>query len=155
MNRRVLLGSFLVVVWCLATLWGVWSQRRPSRQGCRAQQQLLAVQLVRRKQMPSPALVATPRNAASNPSSPALLATPELLRLRSDVTRLTERRRELAGVGPKTNNCARGLASRGTNGPDGLQLPPGYGLTSEARRRLQHAGGHAANPALGRFRTAT
>jgi hypothetical protein len=56
-----------------------------------------------------------------------------LLRLRNEVTRLTERRRELAAVRADNERLHAQLVHRGTNGPAGYQLPPGYLRKSEAR----------------------
>jgi hypothetical protein len=61
------------------------------------------------------------------------LATPELLRLRNEVTRLTERRRELASERAENERLRAQVASQGTNGPGGFQLPPSYVRKSEAR----------------------
>jgi hypothetical protein len=56
-----------------------------------------------------------------------------LLRLRSEVTRLTECRRELAGGRAENERLRAQLASRVTNSPAVSQLPPGYMRRSEAR----------------------
>jgi hypothetical protein len=131
MNRRALFGGFLVVV-CLTTLWGVWRQRSQLA-GLRAeQQQLLAQQAAREDGAASPG-TAEVTGAGSGAPQPGLVVTPELLRLRNEVTRLTERRRELAGVRAENDALRARLTSRGTNGPGGLQLPPGYVRRSEAR----------------------
>ncbi|MGO8927397.1 MAG: hypothetical protein ACLQU3_10975 [Limisphaerales bacterium] len=131
MNRRALLSGFLVLV-CLTALWGLW------RQQCRLavlrdQQQLLLAQ-------PAPGAVGSesaemtgPADASSSAPQPALVVTPELLHLRSEVTRLTERRRELAGVRAENEALRARLTSRGTNGAGGSQLPTGYMHRSEAR----------------------
>ena len=131
MNRRVLLGSFLAVV-CLATLWGVWGQRSELAALRAEQQQSLAQRAARAEGWVSHA--AAEHSAASATTPPTNLAvTPELLRLRSEVTRLSERRRELAGVRAENEQLRAQVASRGTNGPGGFQLPPGYIRRGEAR----------------------
>ena len=131
MNRRALLGGFLVVV-CLTTLWGVWCQRSQLA-GLRAeQQQLLAQQAARADKSVSPR-TAEVTGVSSGAPQPALVVTPELLRLRNEVTRLTERQRELAGVRVENERLRAQLGSRGTNGPGAFQLPPGYLRKSEAR----------------------
>jgi hypothetical protein len=129
MNRRVLLTGFLLVV-CLTTLWAVWGQRNQLA-GLRAEQQ----QLLAQQASNSPASLTTADTGAalSGTPPPTLVVTPELLRLRSEVTRLTERRRELEGVRADNERLLAQLASRGTNGPGGFQLPPGYVRKSEAR----------------------
>jgi hypothetical protein len=130
MNRRDLLGGFVVVL-CLTTLWGVWSQRSQLA-GLRAEhQQLLAQMTAKGDGSASPAAAETGAGPRTPP--PALVVTPELLRLRSEVTRLTERRRELAGERTENERLRAQLAARGTNGPGGYQLPPGYMRRSEAR----------------------
>lgn len=126
MNGRILFSGFLVVV-CLATLWGVWGQRSELA-GLRAEHQQLQSQLAARTDSPAtPATAETAGPGAATPT-PALVVTPELLRLRNEVTRLTERRRELAAVRGENERLHAQLASRGTNGP-----APGYIRKSEAR----------------------
>ena len=129
MNRRVLLTGFLLVV-CLTTLWAVWGQRNQLA-GLRAEQQ----QLLAQQASNSPASLTTADTGAalSGTPPPTLVVTPELLRLRSEVTRLTERRRELEGARAENGRLLAQLASRGTNGPGGFQVPPGYIRQSEAR----------------------
>jgi hypothetical protein len=131
MNRRALLGGFLAAV-CLATLWGVWGQRGQVA-GLRAEQQHLLAQLAAKAEGSASLVQAEAGSAGSGTGSPTLMVTPELLRLRSEVTRLTERRRELASARGENERLRAQLASRGTNGPGGLRLPPGYIRKSEAR----------------------
>lgn len=131
MTRRALLGGFLIIV-CLAILLGVWCQRSQLASLRAEQRQLLDQMAARADDSASPG---TTEATASNSGipSPALVATPELLRLRNEVTRLSERRRELAGVRAENERLRAQLASRGTNGLGGFQLPPGYVRLSEAR----------------------
>jgi hypothetical protein len=129
MNRRVLLSGFLLVV-CLTTLWAVWGQRNQLA-GLRADQQQLLAQLA--SNSPASLTTAYAGAAPSGTPPPALVVTPELLRLRSEVTRLTERRLDLQGVRAENERLLAQLASRATNGPGGLPLPPGYIRKSEAR----------------------
>ena len=131
MNWRVLFSGFLVVV-CLAILWGVWGQRSELA-ALRADQQQLQAQLAARADSPASPATAEPAGPGAATPAPALVVTPELLRLRSEVTRLTNRRRELAGVSAENDRLRAQLANRGTNGPGGFQLPPGYIRRSEAR----------------------
>ena len=128
MNRRGLLAGFLIIV-CLATLWGVWGQRSQLA-GLRAEQQQLLAARADGTASPGTAEAA---GADSGAPQPRLVATPELLRLRSEVTRLTERRRELAGARAENERLRAQLANRGTNGLGGFKLPPGYVRKSEAR----------------------
>ncbi len=129
MNWRVLLGGFLVVA-CLTTLWGLWDQRNQLA-GLRADQQQLQARIAFNSSA-SPVTAETGSAGLETPP-PTLVVTPELLRLRGEVTRLTERQRELAGVRAENERLRAQLASRGTNGPAGSQLPPGYIRKSEAR----------------------
>jgi hypothetical protein len=131
MNRRLLFGGFLVVV-CLATLWGVWAQRNQIA-GLRAEQQQLLAQLAATADRAASPGTAEPTGAPPVALQPALVATPELLRLRNEVTRLTERRRELAAARADNERLHAQLARWGTNGPAGFRLPPGYVRKSEAR----------------------
>lgn len=130
MNRRVLLSGLLVLV-CVATLWGIWSQQNQLAD-LRAEGQQIQAQLAGRADSSASTGVADIGGAGSV-APPTLAVTPELLRLRSEVTRLTERRRELAGVRADNERLRAQLARRGTNGPAGFQLPPGYVRRSEAR----------------------
>jgi hypothetical protein len=131
MNRRVLFGGFLSLV-CLATLWGVWDQRGQLA-GLRAEQRQLQARLAASTDSSASRPSAEPARPGPATTTPALLITPELLRLRNEVTQLTERRRELAGARAENERLRTQLASRGTNGPAGFQLPPGYVRRSEAR----------------------
>lgn len=131
MNRRVLLGGFLVVV-CLATLWGVWAQRSQIA-GLRAEQQQLLAQLAATADRAASPRTAEPTGETLATPQPALVATPELLRLRNEITRLTECRRELAAARADNERLHAQLAGRATNGPVGYKLPPGYLRKIEAR----------------------
>ena len=129
MNRRVLISGFLVVV-CLMTLWGGWVQRNQLA-GLRAEQQQSQTQVAAGS---SASPVTAEAGGAGSGTPPSTVAvTPELLRLRIEVTRLTERRRELASVRAENERLRAQFASRGTNGSAGFQLPPGYMRKSEAR----------------------
>jgi len=131
MNPRALLGGLLVVV-CLAALWGVWAQRSQLA-GLRAEQQRLMAQLAARAE--GAGSQAAPEISAAGAAIPPtnLAVTPELLRLRSEVTRLTERRRALADIRGENERLRAQVASRGGNDPAGLRLPPGYVRKSQAR----------------------
>jgi hypothetical protein len=131
MNGRVWFSGFLAVV-CLATLWGVWGQRSELA-GLRAEHQQLQAQLAAVGDGPAIPAVGELGGPGSTGPQPSLVVTPELLRLRSEVTRLTARRQELAGVRAENERLRAQLASRGTNGPGGFQLPTGYMRRSEAR----------------------
>jgi hypothetical protein len=131
MKARLLLGSLLLVV-CLATLWGVCCQRGQLA-GLRAEQQQLVAQLAARAETPASRVAAafSGNGAATPPTN--LAVTPELLRLRSEVTRLTERRRELASARAENERLRAELAGRGTNAGAGRWLSTGFVRRSEAR----------------------
>jgi hypothetical protein len=131
MNRCGLLGGFLVIVG-LAILLGVWRQRSQLASLRTEQRQLLDHMAARADDSASPVTTEATASNSGTPS-PALVATPELLRLRNEVTRLTERRRELAGAQAENERLRAQLANRSTNGPGGFQLPPGYLRKGEAR----------------------
>jgi hypothetical protein len=131
MNRRVLLSGFVGVV-CLATLWGVWGQRSELA-GLRAAQRQLMAQLRAKASGSASGAAAETGGADSGTASPTLAVTPELLRLRSEVTRLIERRRELASVRGENERLRAELASRSTNGAAAYRFPPDYVRKSEAR----------------------
>ncbi len=131
MSRRALLCGFLLAV-CLATLRGVWGQRSQLA-ALRAEQQQLMAELAAKADAAPFQPAVEPGTLGAATSATDLEVTSELLRLRSVVTRLTERRRELAGVREENEGLRAQLASRGTNGPGGFQWPPGYVRKSEAR----------------------
>ena len=148
MNRRVLLGGFLVVV-CLATLWGVWGSTKPTRRPARRATAIAGSTGSKRRRRHPPERLRPPAPVPATPP-PALVATPELLRLRNEVTRLTERRRELAGVRAENERLRAQLASRGHEWP--WRIPIAARLRAQERGAdggLQHARRHAAIPALG------
>ena len=131
MKPRALFSSLLAVV-CLATLWGVWSQGSQLA-SLRAEQQQWVAQRAAQTQPAESAVAPEPLGAAAATPTPAPTGSPELLRLRNDVTRLTERRRELAGVRDENEQLRAELASRGTNGAAGSPFHPGFVRKSEAR----------------------
>ena len=57
----------------------------------------------------------------------------ELLQLRSEVTKLTARKRELAGVQAENESLRAQLSQRETNSTSGIHLPPGYIRKSQAQ----------------------
>ena len=131
MSVRGRLAGFVVIV-CVAILWGV-SAQRTQLAGLRAEHQQLMVQMaMAESNSTSPGTAeATSAGLATVPASPA--PPPELLRLRNEVTRLTERRRELAGVRSENEQLRAQLAARGTNDSGKSQPPPGYVFKSQAR----------------------
>jgi len=72
--------------------------------------------------------------ADQSSASPASDASSELLRLRSEVGQLTQRKRELAAVQKENKQLHAQLVSRSTNIPAGsVPIPPGYIRTSQAQ----------------------
>jgi hypothetical protein len=130
MSGRSVLSGLLVLV-CVAALWGIWRQQNQLA-SLRAEQQQMQAQMAAGADSSAPN--ETPDPGGAGPvATPTLVVTPELLRLRSEVTRLTERRRELAGERAENERLRAQLASRGTNAAGGIRLPPGYIRRSEAR----------------------
>lgn len=130
MNARFILivGSATV---CLATVAGVLVRGRQLGD-LRAEQQLL----LSRQEAPveiSPLLPAVQNTPAKveqrSTASPSL----ELLRLRSEANRLTNRRRELADVANENERLQIRIAISRTNANAPNSLPPGYIRKSAAR----------------------
>jgi hypothetical protein len=130
MTRRGWIGGMLGIV-CVAELGALWAQRGQLASLRAEHDQLLAQQEA--KSLSSTGLATAPESASAEIPRPRLVVTPELLRLRNEVTRLTERRLELAGVRAENDRLRAEVASRGTNANGGLRLPPGYVRKSEAR----------------------
>jgi hypothetical protein len=124
MNRRLLFIS-LAILLCLATLTAAVLQR----------EQLTALRAEQRRLLAESA--APLGDSGSAPAaeliSPAPTVSPELLRLRSEVTRLTRQRDELASAAAENQRLRAQATSRGTNAASGAPLPPGYIRASQAR----------------------
>lgn len=128
MNLRFLLSGLLTLV-CLGAAWAVISQR----------QELGHLQVERQAQLASlsqdasaqPPGEAKPAEAASTLARSDSSA--ELLQLRSEVTRLTQRRQSLANVKSENEQLRMKIASRATNAAPGTALPAGYIRKSQAR----------------------
>jgi cell division protein FtsB len=133
MNRRGLVGGLLVIV-CLAILWGVWSQGNQLASLRAEQRQLLAQMAAKADGSASPG-AAEAAGAGSETPQPRLVATPELLRLRSEVTRLTERRNELAGARAENER----LRAENTKLRTQIEAPPAGFLTPEKTDALAKA----------------
>jgi hypothetical protein len=129
MKARAWFGSVLVVA-CLAELWVISSQHRQLA-GLRGEEERLMAQRASETKNAPPSAdqtVAEPEDSSSR-----IAATPELLRLRGEVTRLEARRRELASVSAQNASLRTQVATQGTNAGTGIPLPPGYVRTGEAR----------------------
>jgi hypothetical protein len=76
----------------------------------------------------------TEGQSGSTPApGPVTSVSSELLRLRSQVTQLMDRKRELTGARGENEQLRAQLAARGTNAPAGQPFPPGYIRKSEAQ----------------------
>ena len=131
MNSRNLL-TVLAVAAFLASGWGVWRQRV-----------LLTMLRAEQARLQTPAESATEAlaAAANPPAESKVQETPpadtevssELLRLRNQVSQLSARQRELAGVATEADRLRAQYAIQQTNTPAGARLPPGYMRKAEAR----------------------
>lgn len=129
MNARKLV-TLSVWILSIVAVCGVLLQR----------QELTALQ-AQREQMPRsetptaqpPSVVPDGFAASQNTGSPAELVSSELLRLRSEITRLSARKRELGNVPEEGERLRARMASAETNAPSGLRLPPGYIRKAEAQ----------------------
>ena len=113
---------------CAALLLGVLAQQNrlaTLRNECSH----VFAQTSSRAEVPSPVASDKAPRATQAADSPSL----ELLKLRADVARLSNRKRELASAAVENANLHTQLATRGTNAPGTVALPPGYIKKSEAR----------------------
>ncbi len=130
MNSRFLLGGVLSVV-CLVALWKVFAQRQ-ELSSLRGDQERLRAQTASSPDGPTAAATDSTPEARTNPpaASPVLL---ELLRLRSEVTMLMGRQRELSGVRAENERLRGQVVTMTTNVLSTNALPPGYILRSQAQ----------------------
>jgi hypothetical protein len=129
MTKRTLV-TMLAWVFCLGTVLGVLLQRQ-ELVGLRAQQGPVTSAAAH--------ATATPSSMVDNDEwAPGTVAraesvSHELLRMRSEVTRLNARKRELA-TAPEQAERLRALSVRdATNSTAGIRLPPGYMRKGEAQ----------------------
>lgn len=127
--RRIII--FVSVAACLAALALVLIRQRQIAD-LRTQRQDLMSQ--------APLTLDTLSEANSNNATgtmaqprPSYAPSLELLRLRGEVTRLENRKRELANSRMENERLRLQIAARGTNTPAGLALPPDYLRKSEAQ----------------------
>jgi hypothetical protein len=131
MNQRIfVIGSSSVFF--LATLAGVFVQSRElSSLRADQQRQLAFATRANNQSSRTTADVQSEESSASRSGpSPTLL---ELLRLRSQVGQLTERKRELTSARAENERLHAQLATRSTNSPPGTTLPSGYIRRSQAQ----------------------
>jgi hypothetical protein len=124
MNRALPIGLSGAV--CLAALWAAIQQGRQLSE-LRAEQRRWVAELDR----PQPSGMAAPPEGRGIGGPPAGPASPELLRLRSEVTRLGALQRELTPARAENERLRVQLAAAGTNNA-GRALPPGYVRRAEA-----------------------
>jgi hypothetical protein len=128
MNPRFLISGFMTLV-CLGAGWGVIAQHRELGQ-LRAERQ---TQLTALSQD-----TAAPALSDVNPVEPTattaqIESSSELLKLRSEVTRLMQRKQALANVQAENEQLRTKVASRATNAAPGMTLPPGFIRKSQAQ----------------------
>jgi hypothetical protein len=128
MNRRHLLTLFLVVL-CMGSVWAVVRQQQ--RLVVLRQQSAVPDGAGDTQPADAPA-ESQPQDQQSEPKSDG--TSSELMRLRAEVTRLTARKRELAGVPAESEHLRAQAATQSTVGSGGTPLPPGYIPKSAAQR---------------------
>ncbi len=109
---------------CLGSVSGVWLQHQELSR--------LRTQQVRAANAARTDAEHSPTAAATNSGGTDELL-PEVLRLRSEITRLSARKRELAGVPGEMERLRAQLAAGDTNAPPGARLPAGYMRKAEAQ----------------------
>lgn len=127
MNARTVIIVLSATV-CAASLWAVAAQRQ-QLVSLRAQRQANVVPSTPEGQE---ALASTNETAAQPTDSSGGALTEELLKLRSEVTRLSARKRALTGVAEENARLQAELASNRTNAPE-AQLPAGFMRKAQAQ----------------------
>src|SRR5437016_412548 len=127
-TKRVLMS----LAWgcCVVLVLGLVFQRQELL-GLRTQQAQGAESTSLITELSASAPVIEPGTESSNSS--AASSSRELLRLRSEVTRLNARKRELAPVSQEAERLRARLASPQASWPGGVALPPGYVRKSQAQ----------------------
>jgi len=95
---------------CLLAVFGVLTQQRELT-GLRAEQKQVLAQIAA-----EPNENSLPAAQRSEKATESAISNPELLQLRSEITRLTQRKRELGGIIAEHERLQAQVASRGTNG---------------------------------------
>ena len=113
---------------CLVALWTINVQGRRRAELQTEEADLLANLAKLLEPQSSPREQPDTQTAPLDSSS-----TSDLLRLRSEVTRLTEQRRSLATVQTEHDRLQAQLAARATSGTNRMELPPGYISKTQAR----------------------
>jgi hypothetical protein len=126
MNKRTLL-IFATWVLCLGTAWAVLAQRRELAR-LQAQKERVSEQVTRDQTHSK----IDDSKVSVSPGTLSDVDSRELLRLRSEVTRLNARKRELAEVA-ETHQRLRDQLENGSTNVVGNRVPPGYMRKSEAQ----------------------
>lgn len=113
---------------CLVALWTINVQGR-RRAELQTEQADLLANLAKLSEPSSSRREQPDTQTAALDSS----STSELLRLRSEVTRLTEQRGSLATAQTEHDRLQAQLAARATSGTNRMELPPGYISKTQAR----------------------
>jgi len=114
---------------CAGTVLGVLMQRQELI-AVRAQRDQVAVGLPKAIQRAQPEVDKGNRFNSADDSTET--DSHELLQLRSEITRLTERKRELAGVTEEGTKLRTQLGGSPASSQSGIPVPPGYIRKSEA-----------------------
>lgn len=132
MNSRVFIIGLLTAA-CLAEIFGILVQHGQGNQLREEQQQYLSRLAASSTGDLTPAPIEQSTPVKSSVADTAV--PPELLRLRSEATRLARRKRELAGVAAEGERLRAELAARPMNATTaaGTVAPPGFIRKSEAR----------------------
>ncbi len=121
MNARARLPALLIII-CLGTI-GIVAQHRQLTT-LRENKNRIQTPISQQPEQSSP---------SPYPSMPSTAPSPELLALRSQITQLTQRSNELAGVRVENEGLHSQLAARGTNSSGTVSLPPGYIRRTQAQ----------------------
>jgi hypothetical protein len=126
MKLRILFNCVLVLI-CLAEVGGIYVQHQETDRLHDEERQFLS-----RLAGPSASADTPPAEVRPVSSEASSGASADLLKLRSEVTRLTQRQRELAGVTAEGDRLRNQLDARATNAmPEGV--PAGFLLKSRAQ----------------------
>jgi len=125
-SRLFIVGPLTLL--CLGALWGVVAQQR-SLSALQREDKLLQGRIADAPMRTRE----TPERAPQEPSATAVTVSSELLKLRSEVTRLTERKLALTGVTAENKMLRARVATLATNTPASADLPPGFLLRTNAR----------------------
>jgi hypothetical protein len=115
---------------CLAAIWAVMAQRQQLA-SLRAEQSLQLAALSYPAAGNAPG--STNKGEDAERAAGSQEASSELLHLRAEVTRLTQRRQALANVRAENDQLLKQVASRTTNAAPSSKLLPGFIRKAEAR----------------------